>query len=127
MSTTLSEIRHTRQVPGEPHRRWFSSDTLDLIVWLDAHDAPIGFQLCYDKLDRERALTWRAAGHTLTHMAVDDGESTGLAHKATPILVPDGALDAPRLLELFSAASSELPSPIRACVLAQLRAASDSH
>ena len=54
----LVEIIHVRQVPGDPRRRWFSSDDMDLIVWYDDSDAPIGFQLCYDKLRSERALRW---------------------------------------------------------------------
>lgn len=126
MANTLTEIRHTRQVPGEPRRRWFSSDSLDLIVWLDAQDAVLGFQLCYDKLHRERAVTWHAAGHALEHRAVDDGESPGIGHKATPILVADGELDAARLLAQFHAEAAALPPAIRDCVSDRLRAACDS-
>ncbi len=37
----LVEIIHVRQVPGDPRRRWFSSDDMDLIVWYDDSDAPI--------------------------------------------------------------------------------------
>ena len=44
----LSEVRNCRQVRGEPRRRWFGSEQMDLIVWCDDTGAPIGFQLCYD-------------------------------------------------------------------------------
>ena len=53
----LREIA-ARQVPGDPKRRWFTSPRIDLFVWLDEHDSPSGFQLCYDKESREHALTW---------------------------------------------------------------------
>ena len=48
----LREIVDVRQVPGEPKRRWFSSDDIDLIVWLDDSGAPVSFQLCYDVISR---------------------------------------------------------------------------
>src|SRR5712671_7091134 len=83
----LVEIIHVRQVPGDPRRRWFSSDDMDLIVWYDDSDALIGFQLCYDKLRSERALRWEPeVGYR--HTAIDNGESNiSPRYKATPILV----------------------------------------
>lgn len=78
MKNSLREISRVRQVPGESCRRWFSSDTLDLVVWLaDGNDnasaagTVLGFQLCYDKLHAEHALTWRAEGCQLAHKAGD--------------------------------------------------------
>jgi len=29
----LSEIEHTRQIPNEGYRRWFTDESFDLIVW----------------------------------------------------------------------------------------------
>lgn len=85
----LKEISNPRQIQGEPCRRWFTSDTADLVVWFDSNDEVIAFQLCYDKPHAERAVTWRAEARGLSHMAVDDGEAVGMGHKASPILVPD--------------------------------------
>ena len=59
MPAMLAEVEHVRQRAGEPRRRWFASDDLDLIVWLDEADRFVGFQLCYDKGRSERALTGR--------------------------------------------------------------------
>lgn len=120
MTAQLREITHTRQVPGEPRRRWFSSDALDLVVWFGDDGGIVGFQLCYDKLHAERALTWWARGHRLQHMAVDDGEPGGMRHKSSPVLVPDGVLDASKVLADFRAAAHELPPAIVAVVVAQL-------
>ena len=53
----LTEIEKTRQIPGEGIRRWFRDDELDLIVWYGDDGSIEGFQLCYDKLQHERALT----------------------------------------------------------------------
>jgi hypothetical protein len=117
----MREVHPTRQVPGEPHRRWFSSGELDLIVWCDAGGRPVAFQLCYDKGRNERALTWEPSTG-LSHSAVDDGEGElGLRYKATPVLSPDGPLEVQRLAARFAAASGDLPGDIVAFVRDRLR------
>jgi hypothetical protein len=117
----MQEVHPTRQVPGEAHRRWFSSSDLDLIVWCDNHGAPVAFQLCYDKGRKEHALTWEPATGLVTS-AVDDGEfAIGMRYKATPVLAPGGALDIPRVAARFAAASTELPTDIAAFVRDRLR------
>jgi hypothetical protein len=108
----MREIANVRQVSGEARRRWFSSAVLDLIVWLDDQDMPIGFQLCYDKGGRERALTW-SQQHGFSYMAVDDGEqSFDMGYKATPILVPCGAADIMMVRTIFKENAQQLPADI---------------
>ena len=117
----LREVRDCRQVPGEPRRRWFGSDQLDLIVWCNEAGAPIGFQLCYDLNQTERALTWKPASG-FQHNNVDDGESGGpLRPKGSPVLVPDGAIDFERLGKLFALANAQVPAEIAAFVAARLQ------
>lgn len=116
----LREIRNVRQIAGEPRRRWFGCEDLDLIVWYDESGELSSFQLCYDKLRSERALTWEPAAG-LQHMAVDDGEGPGLRHKASPILVEDGYFDAKRIGERFAQAAAGLPAEIVEFVAAKLR------
>lgn len=109
----LREITQVRQVKGELRRRWFTSATMDLVVWFDRANLPVGLQYCYDKGSAEHALTWsRESG--FSHMAVDDGEGRGgMQHKATPILVADGNFDAGRNLDLFVQNSKHLPAEIQ--------------
>ena len=117
----LAEIPHTRQIPDEPSRRWFWSNVLDLIVWVNEAGSPIGFQLAYDKVANERALTW-TADRGFSHMAVDDGEANvGFRHKATPILVADGYFDATRVLKEFRALSVSMPAQIAEFVAQKLK------
>ena len=117
---TFIEILDVRQTPDEPTRRWFRSDDLDLIVWCDASGAPTGFQLSYDRLHSEHALTWTPQ-LGFVHNAVDDGEDGGIRYKETPILVADGHFDANRLSDRFAAASACLPPVIAAFVGTKLR------
>ena len=108
----LREIAEVRQIEGEPLRRWFTDEHFDLVIWTDARSDIVGFQLCYDKVDSERALTWRA-GSGFSHNAVDSGESQAGRHKATPILVADGAFDALTVAAKFLGHSGMLDS--RSC------------
>lgn len=121
VSGLLSEVASTRQRPHEPRRRWFSSEHLDLIVWLDAVGHPSGFQLCYGKPRAEHALTWTSA-EGFAHGAVDDGHDVGLAYKGSPVLVADGGLDVAGLERVFCAASAHVPEDLTAFVVSRLRA-----
>ena len=117
----LREIRNVRQVPGELRRRWFTSDTMDLIVWVDDDNDPAQLQLCYDKGHRrlERALTWkRGAGYT--HTAVDDGEIGAGHYKSTPILVTDGGFDSERVAQLLARDGAHLSADIIDFVTARI-------
>lgn len=107
----MKEVPKVRQIAGEPRRRWFCSRDLDLIVWLDQRDAPTGFQLCYDKAGRERALTWRPR-YGYDHAAVDSGEYGGGQSKSTPILRPGGRFDRDRVKALFVAACGDVPGEL---------------
>jgi len=83
----LREIspRYVRQIKGESKRRWFVDDYFDLLIWVNKNNEIIGFQLCYDKLGDQRALTWRK-GSGYMHHHVDEGEGRPGKKKATPIL-----------------------------------------
>lgn len=120
MMRTLTEISAVRQIRGEPRRRWFRTDDLDLIVWCDEAGAPTSFQLCYDKLRSERALTWTPERGFL-HTAVDDGEDVGVGYKATPILVAGDRFAANRVVERFATASADLPREIVGFVGSKLK------
>jgi hypothetical protein len=63
-----------KPVAGDRDRRWIADEYFDLIVWYEDDQTIHGFQLCYDKPGRERALTWTRAGG-FQHTAIDSGES----------------------------------------------------
>jgi hypothetical protein len=116
----LREISETRQIRGEPRRRWFNSDTMDLYVWYDHEDAPLGFQLCYGKPNEERALTWfRPASYS--HMRVDTGGAHGQG-RGTPLLVLDGLFDPASVGAQFARLGADLPADVLALVAARLDA-----
>jgi hypothetical protein len=103
----LTELTNVQQTGGR-RRRWFRSEREDLIVWFSDDGSLWGFQFCYDRDRKERALTWRP-GYGFSHERIDDGEGPGLDYKRTPILVADGMFDAARVLNTFLSASEALP------------------
>lgn len=114
----LKEIKNVRQIADEPRRRWFTSDWFDLIIWYEAEEIS-GFQLCYAKSEAEHALTWKGSDHWY-HLGVDDGENRGMLHKATPMLVMDGAFNAGLVLSRFIAESEQLPAPLTKFIIDRL-------
>ncbi len=123
MNDVLREVINTMQIRGEPRRRWFASHGFDLIVWLGEFEDVIGFQFCYGKPTSEKALTWRAEGKGLAHMAVDDGEAGDGRYKSSPILTPGGEWNAVQLLQDFLRISDFLPSEVKTLVVEQLELA----
>lgn len=116
----MIEVAGVRQIPGEPRRRWFSSEGFDLIVRYDSAGVIGGFELCYDKPLHERAILYSSdAG--FRHMRVDDGEQRPGKYKASPVLTADGSFDGPRVLAEFIAAGSALPEEIAAFVRTALQ------
>ena len=113
----LSEIT-TSQSPNEPHRRWFSDEDFDLVIWFDDLGAIAAFQLCYDRSKVERALVWSTGG--FRHYRVDTGESTPLRN-LTPILVSDGEFSKDRVIAAFLEAGNALDPTIRSFVAQRLQ------
>jgi hypothetical protein len=116
---TLREVV-VRQPRRERNRRWFSDEDFDLIVWFDGRGAIARFELCYDRSDVERALTWSPT-RGYRHWRVDTGDASGLDYAMTPILEPDDT-DFPkdRIIAAFVEAADALEPPIRSFVVQRL-------
>ncbi len=110
--------RPIEPVTGDLPRRWMSDDYFDLIVWYDPDGGVHGFQLCYDKPGRERALTWTRADGA-RHERIDTGEYDPRANR-TPVLMPDGSFPADVVRVEFVSRSAKLIEPIRTLVLSMI-------
>lgn len=116
----LREENNLKQVPGEPARRWFSDEFFDLIVWLEPDNTLWGFQLCYDRGHKPRALTWTKK-HGYKHAGIDDGEGGGGMSKGSPVLTADGLFDAGAIGKKLAAAAGELPADLSAFVVKKVQ------
>ena len=107
-----------KPVDRDRDRRRIADEYFDLIVWDEPDGAIHGFQLCYDKPGRERALTsTRERGFLRT--AIDSGESRPTANRA-PILVPEGVFPAQDVRREFLVRGALLPAEIRELVLTRI-------
>jgi hypothetical protein len=118
---TLFRVNEPRRPRRERRRRWFSNEDFDLFVWFDDLGAIAGFELCYDRSDVERALSWSPT-RGYRHWRVDTGEATGLSYDMTPILEPDDT-DFPkdRVIAAFVEAADALEPAIRSFVVQRLQ------
>src|SRR5688500_4665551 len=97
-----------KNVPGDLRRRWMADDYFDLIIWYEPDDTVHGFQLCYDKLGCEGAISWtRTRG--FSHCRIDAGDADPLANR-TPILVTGDVLPIERIRHEFLTRSEKLPA-----------------
>ena len=102
----LQKIHGVRQDDADRERHWFQDDFFDLFAWTDTAGNVIAFQLCYDRLNRERVLAWsEPAG--FVHRRIDDGEALP-AQKMAPIMVADGEFAADRIAAEFDRRSTSI-------------------
>jgi hypothetical protein len=116
----LKEWPNVRQLPGEPRRRLFGDDYLQLCVWFDLRDRVTGFELSYDLAKQWRALRWEL-GKAAVHYRVDAGEGRAF-RKASPVLIDDRSSVSRVLDHDFQRRAKTLPATLAELVHEQLRA-----
>ena len=119
----LTEIKNIKQVTGEPVKRWFHSEQMDLFIWYENNQI-ISFQLCYDKENKEKAISWHK-DKGLQHQKVDDGENRPGHYKATPILVENGSYELSSIIEKFNKLSLNVIDDVRDFVVKNLTEAGE--
>lgn len=116
----LKEVKNVSQNPGEPRRRWFDDEFFDLIIWFGPGEEIWGFQLCYDRENKPRALTWtRQYGYR--HDGIDTGEYVWGSTINTPVLTADGTFDAVLIPDMLETAAAEIPHAVASLVLKKAR------
>ncbi len=116
----LNEIQDVTQYETGKHRRWFHDDNFDLYTWETPDGALQGFQLCYAKLGKERALRWSPeVGYS--HEGVDAPEDKP-GRSMSALFVADGVFDANNVETIFENAALEMPDKFRRFVLDRIRA-----
>ena len=115
----LREIVNVHQQDTRLRRRWFCDDYFDLFVWEKPGGRIVEFQLCYDKSARERVLKWGAdAG--FAHHRIDSGEPLPGVNMS-PIMVADGVMPLPAVMNKFEASTVSLDPRVRDFVFQRLR------
>ena len=113
--------KYLSQEKGEPRRRWFEDEYFDLLVWQHETGEIVEFQLSYDKIRDQHALTWKKQKGYI-HNKVDDGESRPGRFKASPILLADGIFQKDKIAERFRRNSKEIDKVVSSFVYNKLKA-----
>jgi hypothetical protein len=120
----LSEIKDVTQYESGKHRRWFHDEYFDLYTWESYAGDLQGFQLCYAKMGKERALRW-SPENGYRHEGVDAPEDKpGRAMSA--LFVADGIFDFDQVGEKFANAAMDIPPNVREFVLQRIRGYPDA-
>lgn len=114
----LREQPHVSQHRGEPRRRFFFDDYLQLYTWTDSQGRVVAFELSYDVWREARAFRWQL-GCGMEHYRVDDGESRAF-RKSVAILRPDHSHMDVHLGEEFLRRGGNLDPGLSAIVLREL-------
>lgn len=98
--------------------RWFQDEYFDLFVWYTPHQEITGFQLCYDRLHNEHAITWTEQ-HQWTHCKIDAGEANPL-YNQSPILLNEGNFNPQTVILEFAERSQALEPELQNFILGKL-------
>ena len=113
----MIEIKNVHQKIGDSFRRWFSDNYFDLIIWYNDEKEIIGFQLCYDIKENEKAITY--SDGKFSHNKIDQGEDNPSKNR-TPILVADGIFDELKVLPKFEESAKNLENEIKEYVFRKI-------
>lgn len=115
----LVEVESVKQQPGEDFCRWFRDEYFDLYVWSNQNGTITGFQLCYDKPGKERAITW-LSGKGFFHHRIDSGDQNPIKNQS-PVLVQDGLFQGDEIARRFTESSPALDAKLAAFVRRKLK------
>ena len=107
----LREIAEARQKINEPKKRWFSSLSMDLFIWLNPDDEIISYHLTYNKPYDEKALVW-SEEKGFSHFGVDEGDRPG-KHPGSPLLVGGGAVSPRKIIAMLKKNAGELEPAVK--------------
>jgi hypothetical protein len=113
----MRELYLTQQEPPN-RKRWFQDNYFDLFIWQDEKGHIVNFQLCYDRLRKERVIQWdnqRGFGHHY----VDDGEAAPNKNM-TPVFIGQETFSYQEVIPYFKQRSQTLEPAISQFVLKKL-------
>lgn len=114
----LHEINNVKQKSRSQFRRWFTDNDMDLFVWF-SKQAPVGFQLSYNKQTDEKALCWESE-KGFQHFSVDSGEVEPIRYKMSPIYTSDGDFDTYTMARGFLYNSEHIEASLADFIYARL-------
>jgi len=117
----LIELIKKNSQEGELTKRWFFSQEIDLVIWVDINEKPCAFQLAYDKYKSEKSFSWHhKRGYRI--YKVDDGEHASLWNKSPMLLLySSNEFEKKKVMKVFQEQSVNLPEVISSFVLRKIK------
>ena len=114
----LHEINNVKDKPQGKFRRWFADNDMDLFVWF-SKQAPVGFQLSYNKQSDEKAICWEIE-NGFQHYSVDSGEVEPIKYKMSPLYSSDDDFDTYAIARVFLHHSENIDATLADFIYAQI-------
>ena len=114
----LHEISNVKPQSRGQVRRWFTDNDMDLFVWF-SRQAPVGFQLSYNKQTDEKAICW-GNENGFQHYSVDSGEVEPIKYKMSPLYSSDGDFDTYAIARAFLHNSEHIETTLADFIYARL-------
>ncbi|OAI56366.1 hypothetical protein AYO49_00760 [Verrucomicrobiaceae bacterium SCGC AG-212-N21] len=108
-----------RRFSNDLDKSYTADNYMDLVVWYESSGEVHGFQLCYDRYDRPRAVTW-TRGRGFSHCVVQPYGETGLGFGMSPVLESNNEFSWSMVLCEFNERSTGLDPAIRQLVQEQI-------
>ena len=128
----LREFLNYKQESGAGKRRYFSSTSLELVVWYNEDGSREGFQICYRLMGREKALTYKEKrgyyhNNVSTCIPFSEYRRNPFGHASSafkmPFLVPNGAIPRDHVVNLFEESCDGLEEELTAWIRGKLELA----
>jgi hypothetical protein len=108
-----------RHLTNDLDKSWTADDFLDLVVWYEAAERIFGFQLCYDRYDEPRVVTWtRKGGFSHCKVRTDGDWAQGAGR--SPVLQCCDDFPWRTVVREFMTRSPELEPLIRYFIMKQI-------
>lgn len=114
----LIELHVSQPKTVDYQKRWFQNDYFDLFTWQDKAGEVVVFQLCYDRLGKERVILWNKE-QGFGHHCIDDGEYSPNKNM-TPVFTSIAKFSYEEVVTPFIQESQEIDEVIRDFILQKL-------
>lgn len=113
----LREISSTHQNNRNQFKRWFTDSDMDLFIWFK-NRSPVCFQLCYNKCQQERSVSWHIDNGFSHNLIRPKNHSAKYRIPATPS--PEVAFNAMAIAREFLQASDHIDTALTDFIFSRL-------
>lgn len=111
MSEHLVELKITPDSKTNAPRKWFASDTLDIVVWLTPDEKFKGFQLTLEEPNSKQIVTYTIGGK-VRHNSLGEDTTDELSNRAAAV-GEESPCDCKKLAAVFLKQAQEIETTVQ--------------